>query len=135
MRRLMDLAHAHGLHVEWAPLGDEVRGYYEHPVRTITLNTALPHDLLRSAFAHELGHAWYGHAFVPDRRLAERHELLADRYAADLLITPDAYARAEALVGPHRGALALELSCDVDLVGVYQDALEVRRPPLTRRHA
>jgi len=135
VRRLMDLAHARGLLVEWAPLGDEVRGYYEHHVRTITLNTALPQDLLLCAFAHELGHAWYGHVPVHDQRLAERHELLADRYAADLLITPDAYARAEALVGPHLGAIALELSCDVNLVAVYQDALETRRRPTARRPA
>lgn len=131
----MDLAHSRGLLVEWSPLGDEVRGYYEHHVRTITLNTALPHDLLRSAFAHEIGHAWYRHVPVRDPRLVERHEVLADRYAADLLITPDAYQRAEALVGPHLGALALELCCDVNLVAIYQDALETRRRPLTRRPA
>lgn len=135
MRRLMDLAHARGLLVEWAPLGDEVRGYYEHHVRTITLNTALPHDLLRSAFAHELGHAWYRHTPVRDPRLITRHETLADRYAADLLISADAYQRAEALVGPHLGAIALELGCDVNLVTVYQDALEARRQPLSRRPA
>lgn len=135
MRHLMDLALSRGLIVEWSPLGDEIRGYYEHHVRTITLNTALPHDLLCCAFAHELGHAWYCHAPVFDLRLAERQELLADRYAADLLITPEAYARAEALVGNHPGALALELGVDVNLVDVYQDALATRRRLPRRRSA
>lgn len=116
----MEQAGAWGILIEWRPLGDDVRGFYEHDVRTITLNSSLPQDLLRSALAHELGHAHHGHGDSDDWLVVERNEVLADQYAAQLLITADAYAAAEQLVGPHAGAIALELGCAVYTVEAWQ---------------
>lgn len=114
---MMRLVEARGLWVEWKPLG-AVRGYYEHHARTITLNSKMPGDLLRSTLAHELGHAHYGH--VPNPLLDERQEQLANRYAADLLITDESYARAERTAGHHRGAIAVELEVALYIVDTWR---------------
>lgn len=130
MRALLGIARAWQVEVEWHPLGD-VRGYYEHDVRTITLNSAMTEALLRSTLAHELGHAHYGHVPDVDPRLRERHERLANCFAADLLIQDTAYAEQEALVGPHPGAIAVGLCVATYTVEVYQ-AMH-RHSPARRR--
>lgn len=130
MRALLKIARSWQVEVEWHPLGD-VRGYYEHEVQTITLNSAMTEPLLRSTLAHELGHAHYGHIADVDPRLRERHEHLANRFAADLLIEDADYAEQEALVGPHPGAIAVGLCVATYTVEVYQSMRS--RSPIRRR--
>lgn len=48
-----------GVAVEWAP--GAVRGFNEDDVRTFTLNSSMPTDLLHSTLAHETGHAHQGY--------------------------------------------------------------------------
>jgi Zn-dependent peptidase ImmA (M78 family) len=123
MRRLLDLAWERGLTVEWDPrLGDYLRGLYDHASRTIILNSRLPVRALRCTLAHELGHAWYGHRWTGDPHADQRAEELADEHGTQLLIAPAEYARAERLVGPEAGALALELDVTVWMVRAWQSA-------------
>ena len=56
-----------------------------------------------------------------------RMERAADITAARWLITEDAYAAAEHLVGPHPGALARELSVTLHTLHVWQ-TLHERTP-------
>lgn len=121
LRDLMRLAATLGLLLEWRPLGDVVRGYYQHALRAITLNSELPLDLLRSALAHELGHAHYGHIHSDDPDIRERQERLADRYAAELLISKETYRAAERLVEAHPGAIAIELGVARYVVDAWRE--------------
>jgi Zn-dependent peptidase ImmA (M78 family) len=128
MRRLLRKASAWGLNVEWAPLGDQ-RGFYEHDVRTITLNSQMPDALLRSTLAHELGHAHYGHTDPGDPRIRERHEQLANRFGADMLVTDHAYAMAEAQYGPHAGAIACALEVATYTIETWQEMRRLDQIP------
>ncbi|WP_207632094.1 ImmA/IrrE family metallo-endopeptidase [Occultella kanbiaonis] len=115
MQRLMDLAHAQGLRVMWRDLGRR-RGEYRHTHGLIVLSTRLTGPQALSTFGHELGHAHYG-----DEESTPPAERRADRHAARLLITPGDYAAAEAVAGPHAGAIARELGITRHLVEVWQD--------------
>lgn len=105
-------------------MGDYLRGLYEHDVETITINSTMSRNQIRYAVAHELGHAWHGHRWVGDPHGDAANERLADQHAARLLINSAEYARAEALVGPHPGALALELDLDPCVVLAWQAMLQ-----------
>lgn len=117
------LAHARhlGVNVASRPLGRR-RGEYRHAHGLIILNNRMSYLLQRSTLAHELGHAHYADVATTDPRAHDAQERRANRYAARLLITPEAYAAAEALVGPHPGALAREL-------GVARYVVEAWTPP------
>lgn len=119
MERLLALAEERGIYVAYRPL--RRIAYYMHSERLIVLNSRKTDSVLRSALAHELGHAHYGHG----AHGGPRDEREADQYAARLLISPDAYAAAEALVGEHPGALAREL-------GVTRRLVELRREDFAR---
>ena len=94
-----------GLDVEWTfDLPDECHGYYEDDERLVVLNYRCTQAQARFALAHEVAHAIYG-----DRCSGEWIERRADELAASLLLTSEQYAAAEAIVGPHAGALAREL--------------------------
>lgn len=114
--------------MEWDPrMGEYLRGLYEHDVRTITINSGMSRNQICYAVAHELGHAWYGHRWLGDPHGDAAAERLADQHAARLLIDRREYARAEALVGPHPGAIALELDLDPCVVAAWQSMLRTSR--------
>lgn len=114
--------------MEWDPrMGEYLRGLYEHDVQTITINSGMSRNQTRYAVAHELGHAWYGHRWLGDPHGDAIAERLADQHAARLLINRGEYARAEALVGPHPGAIANELDLDVCVVAAWQSMLRTKR--------
>ncbi|QIK83022.1 ImmA/IrrE family metallo-endopeptidase [Sanguibacter sp. HDW7] len=120
---LLDHARHLGVNVASRPLGRR-RGEYRHAHRLIVLNSRMSTVLQRSTLAHELGHAHYADVAVDDPRTHDMQERRANRYAARLLITPHAYSAAEALVGPHPGALAREL-------GVARYIIDAWTPPTT----
>ena len=65
-------------------------GAYYHKSGCILLRPGMDRPTMRSVFAHELGHAYYGHERAHDQP-AWRQEALADQYAAKLLIDPRDY--------------------------------------------
>lgn len=124
MNDMMSLATARGLRVTWRDLGRR-NGEY-HSSGLIILN---PHRALvtqRVTLAHEIGHAYYGHTWTDDPRQHEAQERQADRHAAQLLITKADYAQAEALTGPHPGAIARELGVTRRLVELWRDTYHAR---------
>lgn len=78
----------------------------------------------RSLLAHKLGHAWYGDDGPQD----DANEARAWRWAADLLITPEAYAAAEHHTGGHIPALAAALDVTAEIIHAYQDTLRRTTP-------
>lgn len=93
--------------------------------RTISLRRGLGPVAYRCTLAHELGHAAHHHLAgdsLPDW-VVQRQEREANEWAAQLLISEDDYARAEA-VCPHPGAIARDLEVTVHLVEVWQRMYE-----------
>lgn len=101
--------------------GDKGR-YYGH--RTISLRADLGHINFRCTLAHELAHVALRHDPAATGWVAARQEREADKWAARLLITPEAYREAELAHGPHPGAIASELEVTTHLVNVWRDHYE-----------
>ena len=117
---LIEMALEAGIDVVTHHGGDKGRWYPTS--RTISLRADLPARARRCTLAHELGHAVLGHAAGPDlpQWVVEKQERAADRWAAETLISEDAYKSAEAALGPHPGAIAAELGVTVHLLEVWR---------------
>lgn len=96
------------------------KGWYDHATRTVSVRRDLRDRARRATLAHELGHAAAGDQLTGVDWLDQRAERRADEYAARLLITESDYADAEAMHGPHPGAIARELGVTVHLVTVWR---------------
>lgn len=103
------------------------KGHYTHQTRTISLRAGLLDREHRCTLAHELAHAMAGDEPTGIAWADARMERAADVTAARWLITEDAYAAAEALYGPHPGALARELGVTLHTLQVWQ-TLHERTP-------
>lgn len=113
------LADRLGVHIQWHTGGP--KGLWVSTHRIITLREGMGWRKLRCTLAHELGHAAYDDQPAPDERTYRRQETRADRWAAGALITRTQYEEAEALVGSHAGALALELGVTTHLIHTWRD--------------
>lgn len=125
MDQLFRLIEEHGLHV--IERCGETPGGFDPRSRIIRITPGMSERTTRSVLAHELAHAVLGHLPHADRVARERQELRADEWAAQLLITPAAYASAEAARGPHPPSLAYDLDVTVELVFAFQRLLERAR--------
>ena len=117
---LAALAAQHGIDIVQHRGGEKGRWYPAR--RTISLRAGLPARAERCTLAHELGHAVLGHeagAHLP-QWLVEKQERAADRWAAETLISEDAYRGAEHALGPHPGAIAAELGVTVHLLEIWR---------------
>ena len=101
--------------VHIARLPTDRLGAYDHRRRRILLARGLTPVEQRSVLAHELGHALFMH--VDESAAAER---AAERFAARVLIDPDALATACAWTHDD-GELADELGVTVDIVRTYRE--------------
>lgn len=106
--------------VETDSLHAEVNGMYLHRRRTILLRRDLDRFTRRATLGHELAHAFHGDELHGDERLERR----ADQWSARLLISEDDYRTAEALHGPHPGAIAHELGVTPDVVKTWRNLHE-----------
>ena len=117
---LVELALEHGIDVVTHIGGDKGRWY---PARqTISLRADLPSRARRCTLAHELGHAVLGTRCGPGlpQWVVDKQERAADRWAAETLISEDAYKSAEAALGPHPGAIVAEIGVTVHLLEVWR---------------
>jgi Zn-dependent peptidase ImmA (M78 family) len=119
--QLLRLVEERGLRVVERP--GVTRGGFDPAGRVIRLAPGMSVRTTRSVLAHELGHAVLAHAPTEHPLTRGRQERQADAWAARLLITPQAYAAAEAIHGPHPASLAFELDVTVELVTAYQELL------------
>lgn len=115
-----DLHHvARQLGVTLARHNGGVKGYYNHTTRTISTRRGMSIQQYRSTLAHELGHAHYGDQPTGHGHYDQKQEARADRYAAHLLIDPQAFDTAYRWCqGDHR-ELADELEVTQHLLAVY----------------
>ena len=104
-----------GVDVMWKDLGDKRRGEYHRDDDTIVLSPRLTGRQAVACLAHELGHHRFGHACS-----SPANERRAWEYGAALVLTPAEYAVAEARVGRHPGALAIELGVTPQLVEAWR---------------
>lgn len=131
-RKLDDLAREIGvrvlpdLHGELHP--EDLGGWFPRS-RRILYRLGLDYTNTICTVAHELGHATLDHSACPPSWLHARQEAKADEFAAELLITPEAYEAAERLAGCHDGALAAELGVTTELIRVWRGIHEGIRTP------
>lgn len=105
----MDVLYRHAadldLEVEWSTkLPPRRHGVYLDDQKRIVLNYRMTAAQALAALAHEIAHATFG-----DRCSTGPIERRADEFGATFIIDANEYAEAEAVVGPHPGAIAREL--------------------------
>ncbi|MDY3678137.1 MAG: hypothetical protein SO046_02815 [Actinomyces urogenitalis] len=111
-----------GIAVRWDHLPGDMWGVYSHRERTITLRAGMSQGQEVAALMHEMEHARRG----DDGHQPRAVERAIDRCVARTLITPDEYARAEAITGGRdSGAIAVEMGLPRWVVSAYR--AELRR--------
>lgn len=114
---LYALAHKLGLTV--VTHHGHAKGYYHHPSRTISLRDNLTERQLRSTLAHEIGHAVRGD--IPTGTIFDqRAERAADHFAANLLITEEAYIESEQRHDGRLDPMAHDLGVTVHLLKTWR---------------
>ena len=94
-------------------------GYYHHPTRTISTRRGMSARQYRSTLAHELGHATYRDVPQSNGHYTRRQEQRADRFAARLLITMEAFQDAHAWCGDHLPSVAEELEVNQSILKTW----------------
>lgn len=124
-RDRLDLLFQHcadlGIDVEWDDLGSKRRGHYNWVDDKIVLSLRLTHAQATACLAHEVAHRSLG-----DRCSTPAVERRAWELAAAMLVTPEQYAAAEQMVGPHISALALELGLTPKVIEAWRRWWEKR---------
>ncbi len=120
MRDLIRHAATLGASVHFAHIDDDpdLLGYYSPMFHRIVVRLGMTRAQRRWILAHEIGHAFYGHA-CHGSRTYDRAERQADKYAAELLIDPAEYARLEQLNADQHW-LAEEFGVSVDCIFAYE---------------
>lgn len=112
---------AEQLGVQVIRVDDGPPAYYRDVDRTIYTRRGQSVESYRSSFAHELVHAVYRDVPIRDPVRHAKQENRADRIAAQLLITPQDWEKAETIHGGHLPAIADELEVTVHLAEVWHD--------------
>lgn len=95
------------------------KGYYLHHSRMISLRDDLTERQLRSTLAHEIGHAVRGD--IPTGTIFDqRAERAADNFAANLLITEEAYIESEQRHDGRLDPMAHDLGVTVHLLKTWR---------------
>lgn len=121
MRKLLAHASALGVQVHVAHLPHPYMGFYDSARKLVVYGFDLTPVQQRSVLAHELGHAYYDHTCAD----GDAAESAADLYAAQLLIDPAEFAKAER-IDPATDAIAEELGVTSDLVHTYKEQVLTR---------
>lgn len=120
LEELEQFIESQGVAITYKP-NMRVPASYNHQLNRITLSACLqsmPRNAV-STLAHEYAHHLLGHEGPQPACEEDR----ADRLAAQMLITPEAYARAEQLHEGHIPAIADELGVTCWIVKAYQRRL------------
>lgn len=109
------LAENHGITLQFTSKRTSPMAWWNPETRTIKVRDGLPYRKTRSLIAHELGHAYYGHTVS-----TPKNERQADSYAAQILITEEAYRRAEEAYGTSIEKLAYELDVMPSIITAWR---------------
>lgn len=121
---LGQVARSLGVRITYANMPEGIIGYYNPLEARVYADIRCTPDEKCSVIAHELGHVHHGHTC--DLGHDSPIERQADAYAAQLLIEPTEYARAELLYNGDVHAIADELCVTVDLVQAFQNHVLAR---------
>lgn len=89
----------------------------------IDLTPGMRGRVLRGVICHEIGHHVLGHRPTDFGLIRKRQEAGANVWAAQTLITPDAYADAEHQFSGHVTSMAIALNVPDELVIVFRSLL------------
>ena len=98
-------------------------GGYHAGTTTIRLHPGTSRRVARSVLAHEIAHHVFGDTPSPYGPVRAKQERRANEWAALRLITPDAYAAAEANQHGHVPSMGYELGVTLELVEAYKRLL------------
>ncbi|MBO9555546.1 ImmA/IrrE family metallo-endopeptidase [Cellulomonas sp.] len=132
MDDLLNHAAGLGLRVQFRDLG-RVRNGEIHSSGLVVINDRRTVATQRITLAHECGHHVHGHDWTT-RHDRDRDEREADTYAARLLISPEALAEAEALVGCRDSALARELNVQAKHIALWRASYLKEVGVIRRKH-
>lgn len=104
------------------------KGWYSPSLRRISTRRGLSIADYRATLAHELGHAVYGDQHTGHGHFDQKQERRADRFAAGLLVEPDALEAACAFYGQDIAAVANDLDVTPHLINVYLQTHPERTP-------
>lgn len=96
-------------------------GIYEHKHKLITLRPCMGRAQLITTFAHELGHAHYGHTGHHPKT-----ERLADKWAAKKLLTVD-LIKEHSVVSMEATAIAASLGLLPEVVRTFLNTLTLQQ--------
>lgn len=109
----LDVIERHGRH----------RGGYHDGLRQIRLNPGMSQRVARSFLAHEIAHALFRDTPSPYGPARAKQERRAWEWAALYLVTPDAFAEAEAIREGHTASMAYDLGVSVEIVEAFRNLL------------
>lgn len=121
MQDLMQLADELGVRVIERRGGKP--GGYHAGTTTIRLHPGMSRRVARSVLAHEIAHHVFGDTPTVYGPVRAKQERRANEWAALRLITPDAYAAAEASHHGHLPAMGHELGVTIEIVEAYKRLL------------
>lgn len=110
-----------GVRVRLAPPPGTMWGIYEHKHKLITLRPRMGRAQLITTFAHELGHAHYGHTGHHPKT-----ERLADKWAAKKLLTVD-LIKEHSVVSMEATAIAASLGLLPEVVRTFLNTLTLQQ--------
>lgn len=99
------------------------RSGYAPGASHIELTPGMRGRILRGVMCHEIAHHVLGHLPTDFGLIRKRQEAAANIWAAQTLITPEAYAEAEAHRDGHVTGMAIDLNVPDELVVVYRSTL------------
>lgn len=102
------------------------KAWYHHPTRTISTRRGLSIQAYKSSLAHELAHATYGDEPTGHGHYDLRQEQRADKWAANVLIDPQAFEDAYIWHRGHLPAIADELEVTHHILTVWCDIHQTR---------
>lgn len=118
------VARSLGARITYAHMPPGIIGCYNPMEKRVYADLRCTPDEKSSVIAHELGHAHHGHTC--DLGADSPIERQADSFAAQLLIEPLEYARADSLYGGEVHSIADEFSVTVDLVQAFKSLVLAR---------
>ncbi len=99
------------------------RSGYAPDANHIDLTPGMRGRILRGVMCHEIAHHVLGHRPTDFGLIRKRQESAANIWAAQTLITPEAYAEAEQHYNGHVTSIAISLNVPDELVVVFRSLL------------
>lgn len=118
-------AYAEAIGVQLVKHDNGGKAWYHHRTRTISTRRGLSIATYKSSLAHELAHATYRDIPTGNGHFDQRQEQRADRWAANVLIDPDAFEDAYIWHHGHLGGIAEDLEVTHHILDIW---LQERTP-------